>query len=1544
MKQESMNTQARNALSSSLESQTGDKYGGLIHQSIHKQLRNNLLRLFSYIHNSSSHSLSIYNAISVLRILQFFGPVLCINNNRLWPNESKEKGVISALSVLFHAFPAGYRLNSATILSGVYSILNGIMILLIVLSSQIFRTKSSIPQRISNIISIYYATLGEILHPIVLQLIFEKLSYNTLILKKSLIQSLISIDIIAIISIILHIFLVINITSQGLSFRPTSCITVSTKTQNIFFMITPILTIIFAFSSYCHQSTQIWINCLGGLIYFGCTYLSTYCGGFIDDIMNSSIFTLSIVSGLISFLFGLIIILNISVQMYMLISFIVLYVILYVISKSIHHSKKAQLLEKLDEINDSKTSIDLINEPNELMRMAIVGYINAHPSCLNWNIFRIGIEKWPKNVEIWYFFAKFVAIYPDENQTLIWILNNVISLKLKGNSARTLKMECTSILRERELNLSPILKGKLNSLSKKVQSCRNKLRHTWEMAIQGNINEIETAIKRSSSQIDDTETDFNRLLFQYPNNRFVTRSYSHFLEEIIADSERSRDMLERTKTLQRGIWVTDDKMKKLGLEVFPNLPSEIRKKEKSLTESHGVYTSDNQFNTENELEALDDLDKGNNDIIKEKIGSLSFPAIQFSYISQILAFFLFFLVLFVVLIVYFSYVNNDLLSPIEYIFQISKLRHNTAFSTTFSTRFIYESLGILKKTDTKTEKPPESLGSTWDIKEQLTFMMAELSQSAQIIEELRNFKDNDPTISRMKGLLFDPKIEYKIYKTPTDLFERSFSIQESVIDLLIQCERVTRMNESLINYSVLDTSVMLNPNANLDSILKGINQALQVFNEYIISTNNSYQKIFSYGMIIITVFLCFIYISLMIYQIRYIEQNKLETYRCLTSLPKSTLSNIVESMRMVKNDSDGSTTGKENEVSKQEENMIKIFNNVTSGKLISTNSFPIIVATSTLVVLSILILYIFFDLGTYESERLTVSVPHLDYLYASLDLIFGAIYSLVNLGTSMSEHFIKGRTIEETKKILLNRIADSSRYFRLSSVGGKSHDNMPFLGYVTKLKEIENKDQCNIADMKNSTLKQYLECFRVDVLFGMITPMLTEYVSIYESLNVSINPDDKMIKLVWNLLIDPIFETFFYPLINSIVPTITNDLDQKQSTNFFWISIIICVGCIIEFIILFQFSSIKKHMEFTLSMLLHCSESIIYQVPKIRAVLSGVFTSLSINSAKKDSDFYDDVLQYVSDGIICVNEEKSICIKNSAMSRIFGEKPIVGQNISDFFEDERFKGDFSQLEQLNPGTYYNISYRSDDDNTIELKIIIQHMVNKTIITIQDITQTIRYNTLISEEKTKSDKLLSSILPAKLVKRVQNGEKNISFSVQSASVLFIDIVEFTPWCSSNPATTVMSTLNALFKRFDAAIAKYSMMTKIKCIGDCYMAAGGIFTELNQPSIHAKEAVSFGLDALQAVKDINKEMGISLRIRVGINTGGPLVAGVLGIGKPTFEIFGPSISIAQQMEHHGIPMAVHISRPVYELIYGNAFNVKERGSIEIKTGSVVTYLVA
>jgi class 3 adenylate cyclase len=347
------------------------------------------------------------------------------------------------------------------------------------------------------------------------------------------------------------------------------------------------------------------------------------------------------------------------------------------------------------------------------------------------------------------------------------------------------------------------------------------------------------------------------------------------------------------------------------------------------------------------------------------------------------------------------------------------------------------------------------------------------------------------------------------------------------------------------------------------------------------------------------------------------------------------------------------------------------------------------------------------------------------------------------------------------------------------------------------------------------------------------------------------------------------------------------------------------------------------------------------------SVLSGDFSVKRRDDSAKKAAFCRQVVTQIPDGIVQVSLETMVVDSiNTAAERLFGPE-LVGKSLREFMQHS-FSGNVGALFSVtidNKGVTEQLVYQKDAETSLNLETTVLPMGGSNVYVFRDITQTVRYNTLIAFERSKSDQMLRSILPPSLVPRVQAGEKNISFAVSSATIVFMDIVSFTPWCGSTEAARVMMILNSLFKKFDTRCNSQSTMTRIKCIGDCYMAAGGVFCEVNQPAEHAKQVVAFGLDSLDSIRELDGEQHEELQIRVGINTGGPIVAGVLGggVGKPTFEILGPSINMAQQMEHHGVPMQVHVSRAVYELIYGDQFIVKERGTIEVKGGNVVTYLV-
>ena len=196
----------------------------------------------------------------------------------------------------------------------------------------------------------------------------------------------------------------------------------------------------------------------------------------------------------------------------------------------------------------------------------------------------------------------------------------------------------------------------------------------------------------------------------------------------------------------------------------------------------------------------------------------------------------------------------------------------------------------------------------------------------------------------------------------------------------------------------------------------------------------------------------------------------------------------------------------------------------------------------------------------------------------------------------------------------------------------------------------------------------------------------------------------------------------------------------------------------------------------------------------------------------------------------------------------------------------------------------------------------------------------------------------------IVLRINRGESNISFSVPSATIIFIDIQRFSDYASSMSPSQIMGALSLMFGSFDDILSKYPIIIKIKLIGDIYMAAGGIFSPNEQPQKHAEACVKFALDVLQDLDDVNNKLSSNLNVRIGINTGGPLIAGVLGTDKPTFDIIGDPINVAARLQSTDIAGKIQVSQSTYDLTQSMEAMFEKRGEVFLKgKGKATAYFV-
>ena len=196
------------------------------------------------------------------------------------------------------------------------------------------------------------------------------------------------------------------------------------------------------------------------------------------------------------------------------------------------------------------------------------------------------------------------------------------------------------------------------------------------------------------------------------------------------------------------------------------------------------------------------------------------------------------------------------------------------------------------------------------------------------------------------------------------------------------------------------------------------------------------------------------------------------------------------------------------------------------------------------------------------------------------------------------------------------------------------------------------------------------------------------------------------------------------------------------------------------------------------------------------------------------------------------------------------------------------------------------------------------------------------------EQAKAENLLLNILPSSIAEQLKAQTQPIADQFVSASILFADVVDFTPWSERLQPAEVVGYLDHVFSHFDELADRYGL-EKIKTIGDCYMVAAGVPTP--RPD-HARALALMALDMLEAMSSHDDVGHLGLELRVGINSG-PVVAGVIGRKRFLYDLWGDAVNTASRMESHGTPGRIQITRATYELL-GNEFECVPRGRIALK----------
>lgn len=210
--------------------------------------------------------------------------------------------------------------------------------------------------------------------------------------------------------------------------------------------------------------------------------------------------------------------------------------------------------------------------------------------------------------------------------------------------------------------------------------------------------------------------------------------------------------------------------------------------------------------------------------------------------------------------------------------------------------------------------------------------------------------------------------------------------------------------------------------------------------------------------------------------------------------------------------------------------------------------------------------------------------------------------------------------------------------------------------------------------------------------------------------------------------------------------------------------------------------------------------------------------------------------------------------------------------------------------------------------------------------------------VLTAERRLADELLLNILPARIAHELKHTPGVIAQQVDAATVLFADIVGFTPLAARLPPRDVVNLLNEIFSRFDSLADEHGA-EKIKTVGDAYMAVAGL---PDPHPDHPRIAAELALAMRKLVAELPAAQAHGITMRIGLATG-PVVAGVIGTRKFAYDLWGDTVNTAARMESHGLPGQIQINEAAQQAL-SDSYDVTFRGRIQIKgMGTLPTWLL-
>ncbi|OHS95866.1 Adenylate and Guanylate cyclase catalytic domain containing protein [Tritrichomonas foetus] len=1085
------------------------KYNGLVEQSTIKVARNRLFQLMSYMDTSVPFYYALHEVITVWRFIQLIGPALAAGYDNFWENNSVAKTAVGIISIIFHFCPPKYRHDNGLIVEIIYVAIMLVFYIGIISAAFVYKKTAKLPKAVPPLLSLFISSIMFLIQPMALEMCGEEISY--LIMNRKT-QYHIGLEIFVILLVIalfaVSFWFYKNVTSISITFRPMSFISVLNNAGVYLTTVSYFITLITGIAAHLSQIPKIVLTIIAALLNLSLLLAIFMPGSFIKNYHNRLIFSASLSGGLHLFMVAIYLILGKHASQPQIFVFIALIIVSYIIAHFTLKKIELNQLVTLDEFIDNIENASAITSPTKMVQLLCTGMSNAHPVCIEWQLFNYAADHFPENVYIWPLFAKFTAIYPEETNLLSYIVRNIVAKKLAGSLAKNTVIQANQIQMQRENSLSNDLKRKIAHVQKENTSTKRRLRNIWDLVIQGNINDLEYSINNAYNSVNKTHNEFSHLISLYPNNRFVARGYARFLNEIMGDIQQYVAWQEKIRVLQRGIAVNTDVTNQMGLHAYPALPVTASK---ALGQT-GIVSESESFSTLGDVEMDEETTQAlteHGSLIRSRIEELKIPAIR--NIRIISLFLLIVLMIFpaVAILVYIPFYISSMTTPLEFMSYLSILRSFNFALPLWAHHWINENLPF-PSYDNKPmfSKPnfthiPTTLGGITDTFEQLKFILHECSANLEKLGTFRSFERDNAILAPVHKVVFETSLNYDYYTSINTSYKTTGSIMSFFLDHVIQ---ISSLTEEELSFEMFNSPKLLNPYLNANSLAVNISDALICLTDYIADTSNTFTTIIRLVEIIVSIVFVVIWIVLLIVQLRKLKRNKMEIYKCLTALPKNVVSSMSEAMRVLKKDENDTsrTTEADTELNKQEENMLKIFASASdSNTSISADIIIFSICYMAMLVFAIIIIVVLCETFPSISETLTRNAPHLDDVMGTTAYMVGIFLALNNAVIANMNGYngmveinkgIGGRPILSSLERVSGRLETYLKYYHRARYGSEDLTEPPFEGYSEQIQKASEILTCDNTSEIYEDIHNTYSCFPVDSQILLFEPFVYKFI------------------------------------------------------------------------------------------------------------------------------------------------------------------------------------------------------------------------------------------------------------------------------------------------------------------------------------------------------------------------------------------------------------------------------------------------------------------